>query len=393
MKKVLIIAKEFYPNNTGFAHAAVNLVKSIKMYDKKDDYQLHIFTDTKLGQEKELQNVNVIRFDSKFSSNEGNPLLLMRNIMKYKFLKRFIEKENIDVIFFETNIHHLLVNLIQNKFNDKVVVRLHSTIDTEVLMDFPKSLPGKVFRKMTLNFMKKAENIVSTNPYHLDFTKNRMFNSNEYITWENKGYFLLPNTLIQEKEHKSSKREDYILTLGKLSRQGYIQKGLPDLLKAVYLLHEYNQIPKSFKLKLIGQGEMESEIKNLIKKLNIGEYIDLIPSTTHQETLSLIKEAKAVVLVSRYEGQSMFLTEALALGKTLITTKETGVSHMVKEGYNGFLVNKGDYKDIAEKLIDLYKLSDQTIEQYEENSFELFNNEFSPKEVYRNFELLVKFMK
>ena len=43
--------------------------------------------------------------------------------------------------------------------------------------------------------------------------------------------------------------------------------------------------------------------------------------------------------------------EALATGLPAITTKHSAFPDQIKDGKNGFLVNEGDYKALAEKIL------------------------------------------
>ena len=58
------------------------------------------------------------------------------------------------------------------------------------------------------------------------------------------------------------------------------------------------------------------------------------------------------MLPSRYrEGVPMSIMEAEAVGRAVITSDNIGCKETVKDGYNGFLVPKGDAEMMAEKAI------------------------------------------
>ena len=50
------------------------------------------------------------------------------------------------------------------------------------------------------------------------------------------------------------------------------------------------------------------------------------------------------------------INEAMLIGKPVVGTKTSGVPEQIDHGINGFLVNQGDYKDLAIKLEYLLKL-------------------------------------
>jgi len=50
---------------------------------------------------------------------------------------------------------------------------------------------------------------------------------------------------------------------------------------------------------------------------------------------------------------NVIISQALADGLPVITTRHSGLPEQVKDGYNGFLVNEGDYLALAEKILYL----------------------------------------
>lgn len=47
------------------------------------------------------------------------------------------------------------------------------------------------------------------------------------------------------------------------------------------------------------------------------------------------------------------VSQALAVGLPVITTRHSGLPEQVTDGQNGFLVDEGDYAALAERIIDL----------------------------------------
>lgn len=116
--------------------------------------------------------------------------------------------------------------------------------------------------------------------------------------------------------------------MGKMSENGLTQKGMTDLLKAIYYLKLGNELPDDFKLKIIGDGKMLSYIRKMIERLEIVRYCEIIVSASHDQVFEIMDESKAIILLSRYEGQSMFITESISKGKPLIVTNNNGMSDM-----------------------------------------------------------------
>jgi colanic acid/amylovoran biosynthesis glycosyltransferase len=48
---------------------------------------------------------------------------------------------------------------------------------------------------------------------------------------------------------------------------------------------------------------------------------------------------------------NVIISQALATGLPVITTKHSGLPEQVLDGKNGFLIAEGDYKTLAEKIL------------------------------------------
>ena len=91
-----------------------------------------------------------------------------------------------------------------------------------------------------------------------------------------------------------------------------------------------------------------------IKVADIQEYIDdgsINYLGTTKDVRPYIEECTVNVLPSYREGLGMVNAEAAACGRASITCNVVGTKDTVEDGYNGFLVERGNYKQIAEKMI------------------------------------------
>lgn len=71
----------------------------------------------------------------------------------------------------------------------------------------------------------------------------------------------------------------------------------------------------------------------------------------------IIEEADCIVLPSYHEGLSRVLIEALAMGKTIITTDIPGCRETVEDGKNGFLVAPRDVDGLVHAFLRFLALS------------------------------------
>ena len=103
-----------------------------------------------------------------------------------------------------------------------------------------------------------------------------------------------------------------------------------------------------YSLTIYGDGPLEGELKALVSSLNLSEKVDIPgPSKTiHQDIL----DAEMLCLVSKREGMSNTMIEAMTLGIPCICTKVSGAVDLIKDGDNGLLVDIGDIEGLALKM-------------------------------------------
>lgn len=91
-----------------------------------------------------------------------------------------------------------------------------------------------------------------------------------------------------------------------------------------------------------------------VKVVDIQEYIDdgsVRYLGTTNDVRPYLEECTAFILPSYREGLPMSIMEAEASGRAIITSDNVGCRDTVREGYNGFLVEKGNAQGLSEKAI------------------------------------------
>ncbi len=125
------------------------------------------------------------------------------------------------------------------------------------------------------------------------------------------------------------------------------------------------------KLKIVGAGPLEDQIKQWIADFDLQSRVEIIPWTN--DLAELYRGAIATLITSDREGFGMTAIESLACGTPVIMT-DVGCAHeVVKNGENGIIVPVGDVIALAnamEKLIQSQMPNDecQIIEAYGINS-------------------------
>jgi glycosyltransferase involved in cell wall biosynthesis len=129
------------------------------------------------------------------------------------------------------------------------------------------------------------------------------------------------------------------------------QKGLHLLIKALPIILKDN---KCVKLMIVGAGEYLDEAKLIVEQSGIENYAFFTGHISHKDVSHYINASDIFIMPTlRQEGLPFALIEAMACGKPVIASKIGGISSVVDDGINGFLIPPGDVSTLAEKAIFL----------------------------------------
>jgi len=129
------------------------------------------------------------------------------------------------------------------------------------------------------------------------------------------------------------------------------KNGLDILIKAVDRLPNKEKVV----LLLIGGGEQDNELKELAKKLDLGNLVKFYGYQDRETTAELLALSDVFVRPSRQEGFGIAFLEAMACGLAVVGAKVGGIPEIITDGSDGVLVNKEDIislRDTLQKLQD-----------------------------------------
>jgi glycosyltransferase involved in cell wall biosynthesis len=125
-------------------------------------------------------------------------------------------------------------------------------------------------------------------------------------------------------------------------------KGIKYLIKAMKIIRQKNE---DARLMLIGDGEERAYLENLVKELNLKNYVKFIEKVQNENVPEYMVTSDVFVLPSLSESFGIVNLEAMASGLPIVTTKVGGLPEVVKDGENGFLVEPKNPEQIAEKAL------------------------------------------
>lgn len=111
----------------------------------------------------------------------------------------------------------------------------------------------------------------------------------------------------------------------------------------------------SFEYTIIG-AEGYEELVYQKSDLNLGESVKFVKNVPFSKVKAFMEESDLVLMPSVEEGIANVVLEAMALGTLVLTADCGGMTEVVKEGSNGFVVPNRNSEAIALKIIEIMGL-------------------------------------
>jgi glycosyltransferase involved in cell wall biosynthesis len=149
-------------------------------------------------------------------------------------------------------------------------------------------------------------------------------------------------------EHRVSEDEFMIVTPSRFVGK----KGHAVLLDALSLLRR----EKSWTPRLVARGfvtPLLDQLRTQADELGLSASVELGPAIAHDQILSLMQAADAVVIPSLKEPFGIAAAEAMLLGTPVIVTRVDGFLELVGESEGALMVPPGDPKSLAEAIWSL----------------------------------------
>lgn len=135
-------------------------------------------------------------------------------------------------------------------------------------------------------------------------------------------------------------------------------KGLPILFQALAQVVPHHP---DLILTLVGDGSDRTTLETLAADLKLTPYIKFVGYQSQEAVCQYLHNSDIFVLPSFSEGLPVALMEALAAGVPVITTAIAGISELVEDGVNGYLIPPGAMEPLVLRLEQL--LSDANLRQ------------------------------
>jgi glycosyltransferase involved in cell wall biosynthesis len=137
-----------------------------------------------------------------------------------------------------------------------------------------------------------------------------------------------------------------LIFIGGLDKAHYF-KGISLLLNSLFLLE-----PQSWRLKIVGDGDLRSEYEAESKKLNLSDRIEFCGRLDDNELIRTLQASDLLVLPSTNNNEAfgIVLIEALACGVPVIASDLPGVRRVFTDNLEGLLFKTGSIEDLKNNL-------------------------------------------
>ncbi len=177
-----------------------------------------------------------------------------------------------------------------------------------------------------------------------------------------------------ENETQSCKRENLVISVGRLT----YQKGFDVMLQ---IWSRIEPLCPDWKLQIIGSGEEESALKELIAEKQIRR-AELIPAT--KEIAEYYRKAKIYLSTARFEGLPMTMLEAQSFGVPIVSYDyDTGPSDIISDQKDGLLIENNNAEQMVERLTKLMQDA-SALELYSKQAL-ISKNRFTGKTIFERW--------
>ncbi|MEY8304010.1 glycosyltransferase family 4 protein [Anaerosalibacter bizertensis] len=258
-------------------------------------------------------------------------------------LREEIEKKDYDII----HCHGARANFIAMFLKTKVKKPFITTVHSDYKLDFKDSLYKKiVYTAINTIALKKIDYYIAISTNFKQMLVNRGFNSNCIFT--------VYNGIDLEADLNYISKEEFLKRYN-INAEGKTVVGIAarlDLVKDhdTFIEGAYKvlQKRKDIIFLIAGDGNEKERLISKVEELNICDYVYFLGFV--KDPYSFFNAIDINILTSVSESFPYVILEGAKLKKTIISTSVGGISDLIRNGDNGFLIDVGDSEALAKNI-------------------------------------------
>lgn len=252
-----------------------------------------------------------------------------------------------------------VITHIGRMFNKRIIFHIHSGNFKNYY------LQAGYLKKYIIYTLKKSDKVICLSEEWLKYYTNELHLSNVII---------VPNPVEMQIKSIPQNQQSTIqlLFLGKICKE----KGIFDLIN--YLEND-EWFQKGFiELTIAGNGEID-KLQHILVEKKITEKIKYIGWIRNQQKENVIRACDIFILPSYFEGVPISILECMSAGKPIIATNVGGIPSLVKNNYNGWLFQPGEFSMLKPIFNEIFSHKNY-LKQYGENAWKTAQH-YNPDEI------------
>lgn len=187
-----------------------------------------------------------------------------------------------------------------------------------------------------------AAGVITVSQFNVNFLKDKYTDAADRVRLIYNGL-----DLNEFQFEQSGDKPPLILAVGRLVEK----KGFKYLLEACSILRSRGVL---FRCEVVGGGVLEAELQDQLRKLDLGDCVELCGPMSQSDVISKIRQACVLAAPCVHaedndrDGLPTILLEAMALGTPCISTPVTGIPEVLKHDETGLMVAERDKVELAD---------------------------------------------
>lgn len=291
------------------------------------------------------------------------------DITAIRKLKDQIEEEDFDIIHCHGARANFISMFIKNKEDRPIITTIHSDYKLDFKDNFYKRI---VYTGINSLALKRFDHYIAVSDTFKEMLVDRGFKREEIFTVYN-GIELDTKTDYMEKEeflNRYNINSKGKVVVGIIARLDLVKDHETFIKGAKKVLEKR----KNVVFLIAGNGNDEERLKSLVVEYGMEKDVHFLGFI--QDKYSFFNSIDINTLTSLSESFPYVILEGARLKKPVISTEVGGINHIVKDGYNGWLIDVKDNEALAEKIIYFVDNQDK-IDIMGKNLFETAKLNFS----------------
>lgn len=270
-------------------------------------------------------------------------------------------KENFDYVISLSTIYNTMLACISDKIKAKTIGWQHGSFEQSFCQNDKGHYNQDVFTKY---MFKKLDKYVVLTQHDKRLIRER-FNENVVVINN-------PKSIISDEISNLENKQ--FLAVGRFSEE-------KNFSLLIDMFNEYHKINNEWELTIVGEGPLKKEYIKKIKQYNLQDFIHIKNFTNKISKYYL--ESSIYLMSSFYEGWGMVIGEAIEFGLPIISFNISSAPEMIKDGYNGYIVNKNNLNKYVDSMVKLSS-DEELVKEFGKNS-RTFSSNFDNARVIKKW--------